>query len=101
MGNRLMVSYRRFTALNDDGTEEFTGYGYLIWDSYDTVYVDTFDDFDSLRAAVNPQTILQVIADQHEDPSSGREFLQSALLGEGLEFNGVWYDIKDLPEPDI
>ena len=87
MSNRVNLTYTKFTNLDSKGNELYSSYGYRIYDDFGQDYNNCFDNIEELKSAINEDTILAYISDNHND------FLESVTEKEGLYFNGNWLEI--------
>lgn len=94
MSNRITIEYTKFTNLTTEGEEEFTSFGYRIYDNYANDYNNTFDSFEELTEAVHEGNLLEVLKN-HED-FKDVDFEDAMPVASGIEFNGTFYEGEEL-----
>lgn len=63
--HHVFVRYTKFVNMNDDGTEGSSYYGYRIFDDYEEDYSNSFESFESMRKAINEDTVREYVERVH------------------------------------
>lgn len=84
MSNKVNVQYTKFIDIDEEGKELSSTFGYRIYDDYGQEYLTMFGSTEDLKKKINPDTIFDVIENEHE------EFYEAAMT-DGLYLNGVRY----------
>lgn len=98
MGNRLNIKYQKVADLDNTGNvfagPDFTA---LALSDSEEATLGFYGSFEELSEAVNPKTIMDVLAE-----TEGERFLTELVeITGGLEFNNRWYTLEELKKLSI